>query len=518
VQGIGAENSFFALGGHSLKAVQVMARVRHEWGAEVPLEEFFRRDSVAELAALLVQHSGSAALPSIAVLAQRPYYPASHAQKRFWLASRTPQAAAAYNMSGAFEVEGALDAATLRQACAALALRHESLRSGLEMAEGQLVQRVAPEPLLDWEEGGAANAAAARAEAAADRAQPFDLARPPLWRVRLWRLETRHHLLALTMHHAMGDAWSLQLLAGEVFHLYEAQRRGVPAQLSPLRLQYRDCAAWHDELLSSAAGQQQRRYWLEQLAQRPPRLQLSLDRPRPASPTYQGQRVVLELDAETIAALRQVGRRQHTSLHGVCVGAVGALLYRYSGQEDFVVGAQAAGRVHPELEGQIGCFINTLPLRLQVRREASLADTVGACGQVLAGALSHQAYPFDLLLEELKERTPAGHMPLFDVQIDHTVAWEAQLPQGLAVRPLAEEAPAAKYDLSFLVEEREKDAAVVIEYNAVLFAAPTVEQMRDRLERILRAGVVDAQVKIAQIALDESVERAPRKVEIKLNF
>ncbi|PYS76002.1 MAG: hypothetical protein DMF66_17110, partial [Acidobacteria bacterium] len=310
----------------------------------------------ALLAGLLKKVSGSRTLPL------------SFAQQRLWFLNRLEPDSIAYNISTGVRLRGPLNLPALEQSFNQIIRRHETLRTTFALADGRPAQVVAPElkitlaveELRHLEEGG--RDAEALRLATAEARRPFDLTRGPLLRARLLRLGEEEYIAVLVMHHIVSDEWSRGVFIRELATLYEACSAARPATLPELPIQYGDYAVWQKERLQGESMERQLSYWKKQLADLPP-LELPTDRARPPRQSFRGAARVFELPEGLNEKLRALGQRQNVTLFMTLLGAWQALLYRYTGQREIVVGTPIANRQRVELENLIGFFVNTLVLR-----------------------------------------------------------------------------------------------------------------------------------------------------------
>ncbi len=520
---VGIDDNFFEIGGHSLRAVQIISRIRRNLGIDATLPQLFARPNVRALAADLSNSARHKTSP-INALPDEEWYAVSHAQKRIWLACRAAEASIAYNMAGAFRLEGRLNVAALVAALEALVERHESLRTVFALVNGELKQKVRE---ASGFEVALIEAPAAIEDFIAREAElPFDLARGPLFRATVARVAEDHNILLLTMHHLISDAWSVRILIKELRSLYHAFDSGKAFPLTPLLIQNRDYAAWHNRLLESEEMQAHREYWQGRLSVDMPRLELPVDHPRTAALGSNGGRMASPIDEAVAQGLAALAQRRSTSLFGAVLASIAVLLYRYTGQQDLVVGLQSTGRDQQELEDQVGAYLNTVVLRASLAPGLSLGETVSSVGEVLLEALDHGAYPFDLLLEDLRPRTPAHHSPIFDVQIDYVPdldsesfadsASSAGANLGLAITDLSQDTARTKYDLSFLILESSQRLEIITVYNADLFRRETVERMHQRLAVIQKAFLENEAMTISDIELSGEAHPPSQRVRVGL--
>ncbi|HLL46911.1 MAG TPA: amino acid adenylation domain-containing protein, partial [Longimicrobiaceae bacterium] len=368
---VGVEENFFALGGHSLLATQVVSRVRQAFGVEVPLKALFEAQTVAALAARIEaqRRAGTPGAPPIERVSREEPLPLSFAQQRLWFIHQLDPVSSAYNIPSALRLRGALDVWVLRRSLDELVRRHEAMRTALVDVGGEAMQVVhGPVPIsfpvVDLaripEE---ARRAEALRQVEEEGQRPFDLARGPLLRALLVREGDEEWALCFTMPHVVSDGWSMGVLVREISALYGAYSRGEASPLPELEVQYADFAAWQRGWLSGEVLERQLDYWREKLENAPRLLELPTDHPRRSAlgATETGSPFVLS--AETTRGLRELGRREGATLFMALLAGWQALLGRYAGTDDVVVGTPIANRTRAELEGLIGFFVNSLVLR-----------------------------------------------------------------------------------------------------------------------------------------------------------
>ncbi len=522
IERFGVHDDFFALGGHSLLATRIVSRLRRDCGVELSLRRLFEHPTVAELAADVEAGlrcgagGGAGSPPPLAPAARDRDLPLSFAQERLWFLDALEPGNAALHIAAPIRVRGALDVERLERALAALVARHEALRTRFPAVGGRPRQQVEAESrfalrlvdLTHLPSVPARQAEAAR-RGAYEKALPFDLARGPLLRATLLRLDSDEHLLLLVVHHIVADGWSLGILLRELAAQYAALSEGREAELPPLPVQYADYAVWQREWLEGEELARQVGYWHERLAGSPPLLELPLDRPRPPVQTFRGAVHKQRLSADLAAGIHALGRSEGATLFMTLLAGLSTLLGRLAGQEDVCVGAPVAGRGRAEVEGLIGCFLNTLVLRTRLAGAPSFHDLLGQVRETTLGAFAHQELPFEKLLEELQPERTLAHTPLFQVFLNvlNFPAIETRLP-GLALELQPPQGVTAKFDLTLYVEEREGALQVDWVYNADLFDASRVEEMARQLALLLGAAVAEPSRAIGALPL-LTAEAAP---------
>jgi len=444
-------------------------------------------------------------------------FPASSAQWRLWLLDQLEPGSPAYNMAAMLQLPAALDPAALRRSLEALVRRHESLRTTFIAVGGQPMQAIAPEagvkiplPVVDLRDLPAEEREEVVRRLRREEARrPFDLARGPLLRAALLHQGAQGYVLLLSIHHIIADEWSMGVLLGDLAALYNAAVAGVPAPLPELPIQYADYAQWQREALEGEALEEQRAYWRRQLAGTPDALELPTDRPRPPQQSFEGITYGFEVPASIEAGLRRLGRQERATLFMTLLAAFQALLHRYTGRDDIVVGSPVAGRTQPELEGLIGLFINMLVLRGDLAGDPTFRELLGRARGMALDAYDHQDVPFEHLVEELRPARDPSRNPLFQVMFVLQNAPTAAVE--LAGAPLQQEwadTGTAKVDLTlYVVETEDGGLRGLLEYNTDLFEEATIARMAEHFRTLLEGIAADPDRRLSALPLLTEVER-----------
>jgi amino acid adenylation domain-containing protein len=416
--------------------------------------------------------------------------PLSFAQQRLWFLQRLEPGSAAYNIPFGVRLKGVLDVAALQWALQAIVARHECLRTTFVEIDGVPMQVVAPGssvPLPVTDLTGAPELERELRRLAGKEARaPFDLEKGPLLRGQLLRVAPEEHVLLLTVHHIVSDGWSMGVLLKELAALYRAGVAGEPSPLPDLPLQYADYAVWQRRQLQSDKLERQLAYWKQRLAGAPPVLELPTEPPRSGASSGRAARATLLISRRLTDNLKESSRREGVTLFMTLLAAFKILLARYSGQDDIVVGTPIAGRTHTELEGLIGCFLNTLVLRTDLSGEPTFRELVGRVRETALGAYANQELPFERLVEELQPARSLGHNPIFQVlfQAGNTPGGALKL-DGLEVGRVKSGGIGAKFDLSFRIRERPNGLSCICAGNADLFGPETLAHLLDQFRELL---------------------------------
>ncbi len=432
--------------------------------------------------------------------------PASFAQQRLWFLARLdPRGSTAYHLAGGLRLHGSLDEDALHAALDRIVERHEVLRTCLVEVQGQVRQRileVAGFPLQRTDLGGHAQSAACVDACARDEAgRPFDLAHGPLIRGHLLRLDDQQHVLLVTMHHLVSDAWSMGVLLKELGTLYAAFLCGHPDPLPPLPVQYADYAIWQHKRLGSDAVQRHLSYWKTQLGGAPTLLPLPRDHPRPALQDYAGASVEFVLPEPVTQGLLALARSHRCSLFSMLLAAWALLLSRLSGEADLVIGTAVAGRTRSEMEPLIGLFVNTVALRFQVPAQATLSDWLQQVRDAVLSAQDHQDLPFERVVEVVQPPRALGHTPIYQVMFGLDAMQQDQsltLP-GLEVAPLRRGQDSAEFDLALSMQHHGDTLGGRLAYATALFDGDSMQRHVAQLLQLLQAIGTDANPRLAQL-------------------
>ncbi|MBD1911607.1 MULTISPECIES: non-ribosomal peptide synthetase [unclassified Leptolyngbya] len=505
VERVGIENDFFTLGGHSLMAAQVIARIQENLEIDLPLRRLFEFPTIAGLAEFIENDSTERQI--IPQRSNEQSAPLSFAQQRLWYLDQLEPDSYAYHICKAIRLQGSLDVAALQQALDAIMERHEPLRTCFVATNGIPSQVILPHqpfelPLIDLSQRAAGDRDAELQKILTREEQrPFTLSMDLMLRATLVRLQPEEHVLQVVVHHICSDGLSMEILFRELRDLYQAFRSGQPNPLVALPVQYADFAEWQRQWFAGEVLEQYLGYWKETLQGITP-LELPTDYPRPATQSYSGQSHTRVISGDLAQSLKKVSQQEGATLFMTLLAAFKVLLGRMAGQEDVVVGTPIAERDRPELEPLIGFFINTVVLRTDLSHNPSFRELLGRVRQTALGAYAHQAMPFEKLVEELHPERDLSRTPIFQVWFN-MFNFEG-IPVELAdldVQSLSVAEPASKFDITLYVGEKDGELWVNLVSNADLFSAARMEEMLVQYEYLLQQIAAAPETPIPQLSL-----------------
>ncbi|WP_342417692.1 amino acid adenylation domain-containing protein [Paenibacillus sp. FSL R10-2782] len=499
---IGIKDNFFEAGGHSLRATHVISLIHKELHKNVQLKDLFQHPTIEQLAHV-IEALEQTAFESIPVTENKPFYAVSSAQKRMYILNQLDGAGISYNIPGALTLTGSLDHKALDNAFRQLIDRHETLRTSFETMNGEPVQRVHDEVPFHMELIHAHGADPKETdELVRGFVQPFDLGQAPLFRAGLIETEPEHYILLLDMHHIISDGTSINVLIQDFVRLYTGDT------LPPLRIQYKDYAAWQQEQQQHERYQEQERYWLNTFAGELPVLDIPTDYPRPAVRSFEGDVLEFTLDQRQSEGLKSIAVQTESTLYMVLLAAYTSLLSHYSGQEDIIVGSPIAGRPHADLGSLIGMFVNTLAIRNVPEGSKTFRDYVLEVKENALRAFEHQDYPFEELVDKLGVDRDLSRNPLFDTMfaLQNLEQKEQQL-EDLQLTPYPSEQNTAKFDLSLFAMEDGEQIACGLQYGTRLYKRETIERLAAHLQQLIHTVIEQPDIALSAIEMVSSQEK-----------
>ncbi len=509
---ISVTDNFFELGGHSLRATQVITAVSKFFEVNLELRSIFLNPTIRNLAQI-VKEASTDLQRKISRVNYQDYYELSHAQKRFWLLEQFKGPDYNGHKPDIFSFNEEMNVEKFKRAIDFLINRYEILRTHFIVIDGGPKQKIIPSHDFSFKvtETDFTNSldiqASIKKLILEEAYTPLDISEGPLLRVQLIKVSANGYYVLYSMHHIITDGWSMELLKRQLLVVYRALNNGSEIPLLPLPIQYKDYAAWHNELLRSEALKESRNYWINKLKGELPQLNLTGDLNYNAHHKIsEGDVTYFSLDEATLRNAEEQMKRNDVTLFMVLLAGIKVLLFRYSSQDDITVGSPVAGRVHHELEAQVGLFLNTLPLRDTIKGDDSFSDIIQKIKATTLEAFTHQVYPYDLMMEELDvkrnifdvgftmqnqitsvgENSPYTDLTEFSFLKDKVINLEAQMwIQALQTNGVIQ---------------------MSIEYRTNLFSKSFINQMIEAFKIIMNTMTTDPSLPVSKIKIIDTVK------------
>lgn len=503
VRQIGAHDRFLDLGGKSLQAVAIVGRIAAEMGMRLPLDVLFSNATIAELAGRLANaHTVELTLPRAG---ERRL---SASQQRLWFLNELISTPSAYNIPVARRIRGALRLDALEKGFQLLMERHELLRSTYRSDRGAATLNISPNMQVALRQIRVASEEEAVAIAAEDARRPFDLNEGPLFRCAVMSWSEEEHLLIINSHHIVSDGWSSNILLRDLGEAYAAAVHHRAPVWRSLPSSYVDYSAWQETRRRTSEFKSDLDYWCQELQNASSLLELPTDKPRPAIMAYRGESISGNIPQATCQRVEALAERVGCTAFTVLLTVWQSLLYRYSHQDDIVVGVPVAGRTHPAVENIVGCFVNTLAIRSTIEGHTSFLDQLDRTRRRLVEGLAHQELPFEILVNELGLERNLSRSPLFQTML---VFQDFQVgdfrPIGLDVSAVPLHNGGAKFDLLMEVTPMMDGYRLALEYNADLFMPETALRIMRHFIQLLEACLTSPDVRVDDLSMMSAAER-----------
>ncbi|BFH69022.1 hypothetical protein J27TS7_06760 [Paenibacillus dendritiformis] len=500
IKQMGIKDNFFNLGGHSLRATTLVAKIHKRMNINIALREVFNSPTIEQLAKA-IQNLDQLNFVSIPRAEHREFYPVSSSQKRMYILTQLEGANISYNIPSMLRIKGAIDLEKLNSVFKQLIDRHESLRTSFEIIQGELVQRI--HDVVDFTLNLRKVTQGQLNEYTRQFIRPFSLKEAPLLRVELLEIEPLEHLLFIDMHHIISDGVSMNVFIRELFQLYEG--RELPA----INNQYKDFAVWQQDEKQQEHKRQQEEYWVELLKGDLPVLQLPTDFVRPAIQSFEGATHKFIIDKQRSDALKQLAEETESTMYMVMLALFTTILAKYSGQDDIIVGSPIAGRIHADLEHVIGMFVNTLPMRNYPTREKTFAEYLGQVKENALKAYENKDYPFEELVEKLDVSRDLSRNPIFDVMFSfQNLEQNVEGIHGLEIEPYEFNNSISKFDLTLVAFEKEDQFHCMLEYATSLFKEQSMIIFERHFMQLIESIIGNPHKKLSEVSIITQSEKA----------
>ncbi|MGE5400587.1 MAG: amino acid adenylation domain-containing protein, partial [Ignavibacteriales bacterium] len=523
VEKISVNDSFFELGGDSIKAAITINRMQSIFNTNIPVKVIFLYPYISKLARHLSENYGeifhnrkcaSAEENKINMIPRDKRLLLSSAQKRLWFLDKLEPDSPFYNISAAVKLTGYLDPIALENSFNELIHRHEILRTYFIDESGNPSQVIVPSANIRLNIADITGTDGDEIKNNLNKKileevrTPFDLSKAPLLRCVLLRVDETQHILLLTMHHIISDGWSMNIVIREMSELYKKYALGVESDLAPLPIQYADYAAWHNNWIQSDEIRSSREYWIEKLKGCNEFLELPILKQRPAVQSFHGLKKNFTVDRQLYYELKKISRKENSTLFVVLLTGYLALLHSYTRQEEINIGTPVANRNNSAIENLIGFFVNILVLRNNLAGNPTYEELLHRVKEVVIEAFNHQEIPFEVLVDELKVDRSLDHSPLFQTVFvfQNTPKEHLALP-GLEIESAEIDTQTAKYDLTVSMTESEPVINASIEYNTDLFSPEFIDSFIHHFINVLNDITSNLNKKIESAAVLGEVEK-----------
>lgn len=502
VEKVGLNDNFFDLGGHSLKATNLISRIYKEFQVQIPLNVIFTQLNLKELATY-IQESDETSYAAIQSLEKQNYYLVSSSQRRLYIVqNQLDEDNTSYNIPRFIQVKGELDQVKLNSTLQQLIQRHEPLRTSFHLKEGEVVQKIHDTVSIEVQ-----NYSASDVNQLSEMIQPFNLEEAPLLRVNVIKT-AEEKILMFDIHHIICDGTSMELLVDEFIRLYKNDI------LQDLTVQYKDFATWQNQFYESERMSKQEEYWLQQFADEVPLLNLPTDYSRSYAMGMKGSKEHVKLGKELTDQLNKLTSDHNVTLYMVLLSAYSILLSKYSGQKDIVVGTPLAGRIHPDTEKMIGMFVNTLAMRNYPKSELTFLDFLSELKEATLQRFENQEYQFEMLVEKLNLDRDVSRNPLFDVMLAvQNINFAEEDIADIDFAPYPLENNVTKFDLNLHVIPRDELLHFSLNYRSGLFKAETIKRLLEHFENILQQIVTNPRIQLKDIQFLSEQEKNQLLIE-----
>ncbi|WP_408024775.1 amino acid adenylation domain-containing protein, partial [Tenacibaculum sediminilitoris] len=513
VEAIGITDNFFELGGHSLKGVQIASRIQQEFSVSIGLKEIFMYPILEEQSNILATMEKSS-YESIPVASIQESYPLSYAQRRLWFLDQLGVAKQSFNLCWLCDIElgsKTFNPTAFIKSMNTIVNRHDSLRTVFRVTGDEVYQYIIPSSTFDFEVGmldfsnESEPIKEAKSHAFSIANSSFDLSEGPLLRVDLIKVSSSHYYFVFVIHHIISDGWSIDIISKELQSLYKTYSLGNQSPLPPLRIQYKDYVTWYKNYESSGAYETSRAYWLERFSGELPSLELPFANQGGDALSFSGAYLHHSFDTKISKNLKELCASHHVTTFTGIMSVLSSLFYELTGNTDLIIGTDTAGRIHQDLENQVGYYLNLLPIRIDFTRENNFIDLLGIVHKELLAGYNHQSYPFDTLISELGLARNNGKLPLLDVLVlfqnfENALGFN-DLIEGVNITSETIETPTSLNDLLLEFNERGDELSLTIRYNTAIYNKAQLQIFIEALENILSIVVEKPTTSITNYSL-----------------
>ncbi|MCB2298643.1 non-ribosomal peptide synthetase [Clostridium tagluense] len=512
VEKIGIDDEFFTLGGHSLKAIQVISMIHKELNVEVPIGEVFSNPTIRQLGEY-IERSNESIYLSIKAVEEREIYKLSPAQKRLFVLNQLNKNGLAYNMPLIIDIQGKLEKERIEKIFKKLIERHESFRTSFELKNEEIVQKIHKIVEFHIEYVKANEEDSSRI--VKNFIRIFDLSMAPLLRVGFIEIHPKKYILMLDMHHIISDGTSMSILTKEFAELYQGK------ELPELKIQYRDYAMWQNRKEIMERIKDQGKYWVDLLGNDIPELNMPLDYKRKEMQTFLGKTIYKKIQSDLVQKINLFAKKTNTTTNIILLSFYSILLSKYCGQEEIIVGMTVSNRKHVDLENIIGAFINFLPVKNIVNKDTSISKFIESQKRIIKEVYDNQEYPFEEIVENCVLQVDNSRNPIFDTMLIYHNEIDSNIDMkidGLKFSQNRFESNTSKLDFKLdIFLDSENALGCYLEYNTSLYNEESMVQLINNYESLIEKASNDVELKISEIDIFDEEEKLIIEEKRKIN-
>lgn len=502
---VGITDNFFELGGHSLLATRLLSKISQVFLKDLNLKEFYDHPQIKTL--LDYMNKQNKVARNIEKVKTAEYYPLSFSQKRLWALQNLDEKSFAYNTPNNYLLVGELNVEALKDSFEELFKRHEALRTRFVVIDGKPYQKIMP-PSFDFFKILTLSEGQIDEYLRFENERYFDLEKETLFRVILIKVMPLKHILHINMHHIISDGWSMEIIENEVLQMYGAAIRLTANPLKPINYQYKDYSQWHNNAINSDNKNELKEYWLQKLSGDLPELNFPLDFKRPAIQTHRGKILGYKFSELQSNLIKEISQKMSCGHFPVLQAVLNLLLYKYTSQNDILIGAPVSGRNRAEFHETIGFFVNTIVLRNLIDTSSSFQNLITQIQKTFAEAYDHQLYPFDLLVENIGLERDFSRSPIFDIFTSFQKMETApEVNHQLDIQNYPISIEISRFDLMFHFQEQAGNFNLDITYNTDLFKEETINSLFIHFGNLLESAVNNSDKPVKNLTILDGQEQ-----------
>lgn len=511
IERVGVTDNFFDLGGHSLIVGQIINKSYKQLNGKISYTDFFKEPTIQGIANIISEEHYF----EIPQLPKMDGYQLSRAQHRFWVLNQIEEGNPAYNITVVLTFKGDIITEKFNRALELMIEKHEILRTCFPVDDDNQVFQIVHTPensnfkmsILDYQDKPESEVLSYIEK---EQQNIFDFSNGPLIRASLIQVGPEEYVFSFVMHHIIGDGWSIRLMMSEIISLYQKLLKDENIQIETPKVQYKEYAHWSNDLISQPPYKKAEEYWMKQLSGYLPSIDLPSFKKRPSVQTYNGDHLKMRYSKEFVKELVGYSKENESTLFMTLVASINTLIWRYTGQDDIILGTPISSREHPDLEDQLGLYLNTLAIRTKIEPDFSFKDLLNVQKKVLLEAYHHQVYPFDEIVSKLSLGRDASRPPIFNILIAlqsqnqvHSIVYGDDELMGFEVQEYKTERKSSQFDISFTFIETSLGLELEVIFNPDVYSKNLAQQFVSQFKALAEEVTINDEVKLSSIDLVE---------------